>query len=235
MGGTELVQQDRTRSIVSIVSVIGLVLASMAGCQWGEQQDRTPTTPRGSSSVLPQYSRMEDGSTVVDGQQINWYVSEWGSFPYEKWMYLEINQQAAVGRAPGEQQVPVTLQNVVLHFSELPAELTQIVIGVPVGPADKADAFDERGRFDVVNGRVSIPLAYQDLIATFGATHYSIWFRALGGENNAGRVCGQLALSGTMPGGQPVNLSTEVCFGTTPEPDSAPPTPEPGYTVVPSV
>lgn len=175
---------------------------------------------------------MQDGSTVVDGQQINWVVSEWGSFPYGQWMYLEVNQQDAIGKQPGEHQVPITLRNVVLHFSELPNEVTQIMIGVKAVHDENDQTFTERGGFAVVNGSVSIPLEYGDLVSYFGVTHYSIWFQAIGGRNGEGTLCGYIAITGMMPSGQDVNLSKRGCFGTNPASLSTP-TPEP--TTIPTV
>lgn len=167
---------------------------------------------------------MQDGSTVVDGQQINWVVSEWGSFPYAYWMYVEVNQQDAIGKQPGDNQVPVTLGNVELHFRHLPSEVTQMIIGVKTIHDTTDQTVTERGRFDVVNGSVGIPLDYGDLVAYFGVTHYSIWFQAVGGKNGHGVTCGEIALSGVMPNGQTMMFQKNVCFGTNPSPAPVPST-----------
>lgn len=118
----------------------------------------------------------------------------------------------------------MTLGNVVLHFSELPDEVTQILIGVKAVHDDTDDTFTEIGRFVVVAGSVSIPLAYTDLVYYFGVTHYSIWFQVIGGNNEEGTVCGTIALSGVMPGGHNVYLSKRVCSGTNPVPAPSTPT-----------
>jgi hypothetical protein len=143
--------------------------------------------------------------------------------PYGVWMYVEITEQDAVGRPPGENQVPVSLGNVVLSFSGLPAAVSQIVIGVKAMHDPDDQTFTERGRFDVVDGSVSIPLDYGDLVSYFGVTHYSIWFQAIGGENWQGLACGQITVSGEMPSGQTVTFSKQICFGTNPVAPPSPP------------
>ncbi len=208
-------KQYKRRMVIVLIGIVGLV-----GCHWWDREHRTPTTPGAGGEGVLNYAQMEDGSAIVDGQQINWVVSEWGSIPYEQWMYVEVNQQDAVGQPPGEHQVPVQVHNVVLRFSELPDEVQQIIIGVKTVRDDADQTFTERGRFTVVNGSVSIPLDYGDLVSYFGVTHYSVWFQALGGKNARGVDCGQLALSGVMPGGQLVMLQKNFCFGTNPAPVS---------------
>lgn len=75
-----------------IASLTGLLIITLIGCQMFERHAQSPTTPAtGDSSALTNYAQMEGGSTVVDGQQINWVVSEWGSFPYRNWVYVEVN------------------------------------------------------------------------------------------------------------------------------------------------
>ncbi len=202
--------------MIGVAVLIGIV--GLFGCHSWERDHRTPTMPGTEGVIAINYAQMEDGSTVVDGQQINWMVSEYGSIPYEHWMYIEVNQQNAIGQPPGTHQVPVALGKVIVHFHDLPGDATQILIGVKTVRDDTDQTFTERGRFAVVNGSVSIPLDDADLVYYFGATHYSVWFQALGGKNAQGSTCGQIALSGVMPGGQPVNLSKRLCFGTNPPP-----------------
>jgi hypothetical protein len=218
----------RKKRVFWIGNIVGLILISLAGCQLWKKEHRTPTHPNGNSSPVSNYAHMPNGSRVIDGQQLNWYVSQWGSFPYGQWMYLEVNQQDAVGYPPGEHQVAVTLRNVVLTFNELPDDITQIIIGVKAMHDDTDETFYECGRFDVVNGSVRIPLAYEDLVSFFGIMQYSIWFQAVGGDNGEGTICGQIALSGNMPNGQSVTLRTQRCFGTPPAATATPvPTPTP--------
>lgn len=220
------------------LEVLVLLLSSLAcwGCRRTDGQSQTPTAA--SSADLSSYAQMEDGSIVVDGHQINWAIGDWEAFPYATWMYLEVNEQDAVGKQPGDNQIAVTLNDLVLSFSDLPAEVTAIVIGVKAVHDDADQIVTECGRFTVVDGSVSIPLEYADLIAYFGVTHYSIWFQALGGNNGQGQVCGQITLDGVMPGGQTVTFTKTICFGTTPAPtstsasDPTTPTPQPYLDVV---
>lgn len=204
---------SQKQHMIRAISVLGLILAGLVGCQWWDREQRTPTMPGMDSSSLTNYAQIDNSSIIIDGQQINWVVSEWGSMPYGAWMYVEINQQDESGKQPGEHQIPVSLGNVVLHFSELPDEVTQIMIGVKAGHDDTQHTFIERDRFAVVSGNVSIPLNYRDLVSYFGVTHYSIWFQAIGGKNGEGVVCGQIAISGSMPDGQAVMLRKNLCFG----------------------
>jgi hypothetical protein len=208
-----------TKGIVVGMVIISLALAGVMSCHDSERKAQNPTAPHtqgGDRSVLSNYAQMEGGSTVVDGQQLNWVISDWGTLPYNQWMYLEVNEQDAIGKAPGDHQIPVTLGNVVLSFSGLPAAVREILIGVKAVHDANDQTFTERGRFAVVDGRVEIPLDYGDLVNYFGVTHYSIWFQALSDAN--GRACGQIALSGVMPSGQNVTFSKQVCFGTNPIP-----------------
>lgn len=203
---------------IIMVSLLGIVLASLVGCQ-SEDQDRMPTMPAEGDSVnLGGYAQMEDGSVVVDGRQLNWVLSDYATLPYAFWMYVEVNEQDVVGAQPGEHQVPVILEEVILQFSELPGEVTQIVIAVKAVHDEHDFTFTERGRFTVVDGSVNIPLDDEDLVAYFGVTHYSIWFQVLGGRNGQGTACGKVALSGVMPSGQDVTFSKRICVGTTAAP-----------------
>ena len=210
-------QQRITRTIIGGLSLIALSAIGLVGCQWFDHDSPT-ATGNGDASALAGYAQMDDGSTVVNGHQVNWVVSEWGSVPYEEWMYVAVNEQDAVGAAPGEHQVAVTLSEVMLSFSDLPEAVTEIVIGVKTVQDATDRTFTERGRFPVVAGSVNMPLAYADLIDSFGPTHYSIWFQVIGGSNGNGIACGRIALSGVMPGNQPVTLNKPICFGTKPEP-----------------
>jgi len=210
----------RVGMLISSLAIVG-----MMSCNLRERESRNPTAPQpqgGGSSALSNYAQMEGGSTVVDGHQLNWVISDWGTLPYNQWMYMEVNEQDAIGKPPGDNQIPVTLGNVVLSFSGLPAAVREIMIGVKAVHDANDQTFIERGRFAVVDGRVDIPLDYGDLVNYFGVTHYSIWFQALGDAN--GRACGQIALSGVMPSGQSVTFSKQVCFGTNSAPVSTCPT-----------
>lgn len=204
------------RMAVVIISLLVFVTAGLIGCQLFEGDDSTTPTSPETGGILGNYAQMQDGSVVVNGHQLNWVISEWGSMPYGSWMYLEVNEQDAVGQQPGENQVTVTLSNVVLNFSGLPETAREIVIGVKAARDDADQTFTERGRFAVVGGSVSIPLHYADLVSYFGVTHYSIWFQALGGKNGNGTACGQIVLSGAALGGQTVTFSKQICFGTNP-------------------
>ena len=224
---------DQKRILLLVGMLFGLLCVSLIGCQMFNQDGQTPTTPATGSLDIANCAQMEDGSTVVDGHQLNWVVSDWGSMPYGYWMYVELNEQDAAGKRPGENQIPVTLGNVVLSFSGLPGAVSHIVIGVKAVQDPQDDTFTECGRAAVVNGSVSIPVDYGDLVHYFGSTHYSIWFQALGGENGQGIACGQIAVSGVMSSGQTVTLSKRICFGTNPvvppmpTPVSPTPTPAP--------
>ncbi len=211
--------ETNKRFIFLTVVVILTIIAAACNIEREASLLSSPTTD---VAQMLNYIQMKDGSIVFDGQQINLVISEWESFPYEEWMYVEVNQQDATGKEPGKHQIPVTLGNVVLHFSDLPDEITQIMVSVKAVRDKNDHTFSERGRFDVKDDSVSIPLKYEELISYFGITHYSIWFQALGGKNGKGKACGTIAISGIMPGGQSVNLNKQACFGTNPVPTSGP-------------
>jgi hypothetical protein len=206
----------------SVMVVAGSLMFGGMSCQMFEGLQNNPTMPGGNSVTLSNYTQMADGALVMDGQQLNMVVNEWGALPYGNWMYLEINQQEGPGKQPGDGQIPVTLGNVGLNFSGLASDITAIVIGVKAMHNDNDQTFTERGRFAVVDGSVSISLDYGDLTAFFGITHYAIWFQALGGANGAGLTTAQITITGTMPGGQSVTFSKPVSFGTIPASPACP-------------
>lgn len=220
---------------VIVGSLVGLVLISLPACQMNDRTYSATSTNTGTAETLGRYAQMDDGSVVVDGHQLNWMVSDWGGFPYAAWMYLEVNEQAVIDQQPGDHQIPVALANVVLSFSALPAGVREILIGVKAVHDDTDRTFTERGRFAVIDGRVSIPLEYADLVYYFGITHYSLWFQALGGDNGQGIACGQITLSGMRPDGQPVTFTKAICFGTNPAPASTPTVVSPYLDVVVTV
>lgn len=182
---------------------------------------------------------MADGSTVmqVNGEQhqLNFSYSHWDAMPYEVWNYLEVNEQTGVKSDPGVNQTAVSLQDVTLTFSDLPAEAKLIVIGFKLNLAETEWVTQS---YPVADGGVTIPLDTAALASSFDGTHFSVWFKSIGGENGAG-VSGeaQLELAGNVPGaaqakqrtsltttwnGHRVSWRTIVRFGVNP-----PPTPTP--------
>ena len=148
---------------------------------------------------------------------------------YGAWVYAEVNQQQSTGLEPGEGQMNVQLQDVQFVFSGLPSAVTEIVTAVKDRTDDKTDSYTEIGRYAVSNGAVTIPVAYHHLVSYFGLTHYSVWFKVLGGRNGQGIECGAgIEILGTI-NGQSVNLTKDVAFGTNP-----PPTPTPAATSAPA-
>lgn len=57
----------RSRYVITIVSVLGLIVLSLGRCQWHEQERGTPTIPKVGRSDLSNYAQMDGGSTVVNG------------------------------------------------------------------------------------------------------------------------------------------------------------------------
>ncbi|MBD3309440.1 hypothetical protein GF339_23805 [candidate division KSB3 bacterium] len=217
-----------TRFILCLVLVIP-ILVSLTGCL-DQLGDRSPTGPDSGLGALPNYAQEEGTSTVVEvnGQEheIHFIISPWGVFPYEYWIYAEINEQLGVGKEPGIDQVPVSLGDVVFTFSDLPDEVTEVVAAIKDKPSDGEEAEDEEiegdqyteiGRYAVENGGVQIAVAREHLIAYFGDTHYSVWFKVIGGENGEGIDRGSLlTMNGSLADGQGVSLtlSVETAFGT---------------------
>lgn len=185
------------------------------------QDQSSPTAPTVS---VPDAANYAQGgvSVVVNGQQFNLALSDFGGFPYGKWMYLEVNAQDAVGQAPGVSQIPVELSNVTLTFSGLPAELAQIAIGVKASHNADNQGVNILGKYDVVNGGVSIPVETQYLTAYFGPTQYSLWFMGIHESQinakamhakataNAKGSGQQVEVSGTLPDGQTVTLGQGI-------------------------
>jgi hypothetical protein len=220
----------KTMKVISIISVVVLVTMGLLTACSDSDSSFNPVSSSGDAALLGNYSQMNDGSTVVKigGQeyQVNMAVSNGGKVEYNNWMYVEINQQKGAGLDPGVNQVPVQVQNVQVAFTGLSADVTDIVAAVK----DPCGDYTEIGSYAVADGNVTIPVAYQDLVTTYGPTHFSVWFKAVGGTNKQGVDCGSsLTVSGTMKG-QPVSLTKGgVCLDT-----EAPPQPVTTATVAPA-
>lgn len=162
---------------------------------------------------------MTGGSAVVnvDGQerQINFFTTS-GCYFYHKWIYAEVNEQIGRGKAPGIDQVNVTLQDVTFTFSNLPSSITGFIAAIKVPETN--EQYTEIGRYSVSNRSVTIPVSSSDLVRYFGLTHYTVWFQTIGGENGAGFQEGaSLEMRGRLPDGQSVTITrSNACFGSNP-------------------
>jgi hypothetical protein len=135
-----------------------------------------------------------------------------------------------VGQEPGVDQIPVTLMNVIFTFSGLPTEVTDILVARKEKESPE-DQYNEIGRHAIHNDTAEIPVAWEDLVAYFGITHYSVWFQVIGGKNGEGIQAGaEIAISGTLPNGQRVTITKALQFGTSP---ILPPAPIPAPACIP--
>lgn len=189
-----------------------------------------PIAPDPVVAARGNYAQMLGGSKVVavNGvpHQLNLLLSQWPAFPYGNWIYSEINEQRGQDYAPGEHQVPVHLRDVTFTFTGLPAEISAIVVAIKARDDDE-DRYDDLETLLVRGGTLTIPVAHADLTRYFGETHYSVWFRTLGGRNGQGISADvTLTLRGVMPDGARVAIPTRLRFGTNP-----PPTPTPAPTL----
>jgi len=194
------------------------------------QRDYNPIAPDPAVAARGNYAQMLGGSKVVavNGvpHQLNLLLSQWPAFPYGNWIYAEINEQRGQDYAPGEHQVPVHLRDVTFTFTGLPAEISAIVVAIKARDAE-TDRYDDLETLPVRGGTLAIPVAHADLTRYFGETHYSVWFRTLGGRNGQGISADvTLTLRGVMPDGARVAIPIRLRFGTNP-----PPTPTPAPTL----
>jgi hypothetical protein len=212
-----------------VIGISSLMMLGIMGCHLSESGSNSPTATGRVAEDLASYAQMRDGSVVVtvngETRQINFATSDWECFLYNSWIYAEINEQVGAGQSPGVNQAVVTLQDVTFTFSNLPAAVTALIVAVKDRPDDESatpeeeptDTYTELGRYPVSLGTVTIPVSYGDLVRYFGATHYAIWFQALGDENGAGiQGRGYLDMRGMLPDGQSVAIGREVCFGANP-------------------
>jgi len=178
---------------------------------------------------MTNYAQMPGKSIIVtvngEEHQINFALSDWSCYPYGTWIYAEINEQLGAGKSPGVDHIPVNLSNVVFTLSELPGEIQEIIAGIKHRETQE-DQYTEIGRYAVQDGSVAIPVEYHDLIRFFDITHYSVWLKALGGQNGQGcQDNAWLDLSGTLSDGQRISLRTKISFGSpSSQNDSSPPT-----------
>ena len=201
------------------MSIIGLI-----GCNLWEHNDQIPSSPiQGQADQRANYAQMAGGSTTVnlngEDHQINFVISEWGAYPYGIWIYAEINEQIGIGKTPGTNQIPVNIYDVTFTFSGLPGEVREILAGIKEKETTE-DRYHEIGRYAVLNGMVTIPISYWDLVNYFGITHYSVWFQVIGGKNGNGLKTGMhIEMNGTLVDGQHVMLNKEIALGTNPTPE----------------
>ena len=211
---------------ISVMIVLGMVLV---GCSWFGDDSDSPTAPQSSENVTEvdvadqnrydQSDHEEPVEQTVNNQTYTIHVSRdesWVCYPYDEWVYLEINKQMGTGDPAGTSQVNVDVSDVVLHFSNIPADVTSVVVGVETAP--KSWQYNEVGTYAVSGGAVSIPVDYADLAAVYGPTHYSIWFKLVGGKNGQGCDDVMLTVTGTHMG-QALSVTRELKFGSDePEP-----------------
>ena len=214
-------KNNKKRVLIGIAVFVGII--GLVGCNLWERDDHVPSAPiQGQADRIVNYAQIPEGSAIVsingEEHQINFVLSEWGAYPYRTWIYAEINEQQGAGKAPGVDQIAVNLQEITFTFSELPAEISDIIIGIKA-KGDTEEHYNEIGRYVVQNGLVAIKVSYEDLVTYFGMTHYSIWFQMIGGRNGEG-ISGNafIEMKGTLPDDKEVLIKKEVRFGSNPIP-----------------
>jgi hypothetical protein len=206
---------------LSIVLVVGLVLV---GCSWLKHDDtEIPTAPEVADTPVVNVSEQDrydqsDREPSVE-QTVNTETYEihvvrdesFPCYPYNDWVYLEMNKQQGSESPSGVNQVNVDISDVVLHFSGLLPSVSAIRLGIPVSREDLT-TYTEVGTYPVSGGAVSIPVAFEDLAAFFGPTHYAVWYMLIGGTNGVG--CDDVTLTVTgMHLGQSLSVTKDLKFG----------------------
>jgi hypothetical protein len=202
-----------------------VVIGSVIGCNLFNADQESPTAPADGAN----YAQLPDepGCSAVrdfDGaqHQFNLFVTPF-AIPYGDLLYVELNEQLGVGKAPGVDQIPVNLQDVTVTFSQFPAGLTGFIVLMKEKVTEAqllgmdsyyGEPYLELARYNVQDGAVSIPVDWGTWITYYGPTHYSVWFSPLG----SGYYCGRIDVTGSLPDGQQVTLGKGICFGANPPP-----------------
>lgn len=175
-----------------MVSMIGMIIMGVAGCNWFERNgDESPTAPGGRAFELGNYAQESGQSRVIkvngETRQINGVIS--GGI-VAGGLYIEINEQIGTGKSAGIDQVAVSLQNVKITFTGLPSGVSAIAI---------ASNGTELGEYAVNDGSVEIALTDAQWTQWFGPTHYAVVCTAVG---SGALKEAMAAVSGRVPSGE---------------------------------
>jgi len=193
------------QSLVWAVVMVVVIVVSLVGCSWFEHKDeQSPTGPAGSAIALGNYAQQPGQSRVVtvngETHQLNGVVS--GSV-VAGGLYVEINEQNGTGKAPGVDQVAVSLQDVKLTFTGLSAGVSGIRV---------LSNTTELGTYAAADGSVEIALSWAQWTQWFGPTHYAVVCTAVGSGSLTEAMAG---VAGRLPSGEVVMFGKGFGSGTT--------------------